>query len=732
MLARIMVVVAVISIANSSWAGDGSFGYVYTDFGANASPAGIVAGPDGAMWFTDQANAAIGRITVDGTPSSFPLESSASFPVFITVGPDGNLWFTDSGRNAIGRITVRGESNEFPIPGFNFPADIVAGSDGNLWFTTDSGVNLTVGPGGGTIGRITPNGTISLFPVDNPTLSITNGPDGALWVSSFMSIGRITTAGQGHFFPLDTSSLDVTTGPDGALWFTNACLLPVQPAGVVPPPCGPTGLGRVTTGGELTQFVDIGPEADPRSITRGPEDNLWFVRADGRITRVNLAGTVDDIVFNLAEIPTDLAIGPDGGIWFTQPTMQRIGRVMSLAFNFITIADSAPLGMAPGLDGSVWFTDEDGNRVGHLGRAGSFIQYELGADHAPTAIAAAPDGGAYFTNFGAGTIGRITPEGEFVEFALPFPDDSPEDIVRGPDGNYWFTIDVNSIGRITPEGAVKIFHPPTEDAGPGGITVGADGNLWFTEFIANNIGRMKTDGSAVEFPIPTADTEPWDIAAGPDGALYFTESGIGRVARITTDGMITELGAPNPFASPRDIALGPDGALWFSIAPLQPDTGGAAADSLPRPNIAEDPTPTPTLGPAKLGRVARDGRITTFNLPVAETSPAGIAGSADGQLFVALNDSSRIAVIDLAAAEPTRTATPTSNVPVSTPTPGEGACPGDCDGDHGVSISELITAVNIALGNQGLETCVAADADGDGALLINELISAVTRALQGC
>jgi len=59
-------------------------------------------------------------------------------------------------------------------------------------------------------------------------------------------------------------------------------------------------------------------------------------------------------------------------------------------------------------------------------------------------------------------------------------------------------------------------------------------------------------------------------------------------------------------------------------------------------------------------------------------------------------------------------------------------CAGDCSGDGVVSINELITAVNIALGNAPLSGCPVTDLDGGGSLEINELIAAVNNALAGC
>jgi len=55
--------------------------------------------------------------------------------------------------------------------------------------------------------------------------------------------------------------------------------------------------------------------------------------------------------------------------------------------------------------------------------------------------------------------------------------------------------------------------------------------------------------------------------------------------------------------------------------------------------------------------------------------------------------------------------------------------PGDCNGDGMVSISELITGVNIALGNLPVTACPAFDTNRDGRVTIEELIAAVNAAL---
>ena len=64
-----------------------------------------------------------------------------------------------------------------------------------------------------------------------------------------------------------------------------------------------------------------------------------------------------------------------------------------------------------------------------------------------------------------------------------------------------------------------------------------------------------------------------------------------------------------------------------------------------------------------------------------------------------------------------------------TPTPTQGSCVGDCSNTHQVTVLELITMVNIALGSADVSTCTAGDANGDGTITVNEIIAGVSIAL---
>jgi hypothetical protein len=59
-------------------------------------------------------------------------------------------------------------------------------------------------------------------------------------------------------------------------------------------------------------------------------------------------------------------------------------------------------------------------------------------------------------------------------------------------------------------------------------------------------------------------------------------------------------------------------------------------------------------------------------------------------------------------------------------------CVGDCNNSNDVTVDELLTMVNIALGNADVSTCLNGDANHDSMITIDEILTAVNNALNGC
>ena len=282
---------------------------------------GIAQGPDGNLWFTEETNNGVGRVT----PGAIITEFTAGFPTGsprgIVTGPDGNLWVAQAGGNgAIARVTKAGVVTEFPVPTPGDPTDIAVGSDGNLWY---------VDPTANVVGRITRDGSITEF-TDGLDLSaapnaITKGPDGKLWFTEQGTgrIGRISTGGTITEFSSGLSGsdepADIVTGPDGNLWFTlNA---------------DPGGIGRITPQGDVMQFSgNLTMNSRPLGIASGPDGALWFTEsaAPGRIGRITTQGDITEYSSGLLLItnPWFISAGPDGNMWFTGNNLPGlVGRI---------------------------------------------------------------------------------------------------------------------------------------------------------------------------------------------------------------------------------------------------------------------------------------------------------------------------------------------------------------------------------------------------------------------
>src|SRR5438445_12164715 len=78
-----------------------------------------------------------GRAYVTPTFVEYPVPTANSSPVDLAAGPDGNMWFVEQSASKIGRITPDGAVTEFPISNGGPPLDVTAGPAGSLWFTED-------------------------------------------------------------------------------------------------------------------------------------------------------------------------------------------------------------------------------------------------------------------------------------------------------------------------------------------------------------------------------------------------------------------------------------------------------------------------------------------------------------------------------------------------------------------------------------------------------------------
>lgn len=156
----------------------------------DAVPQGIVFAPDGNVYITDQGVNGIWRLNPQtGQTTEFPAPTPDATVQSGVLGPDGAIWFIERAAAQVGRMTLDGHFTEYPLAEGAGPNRIVVGPDGALWFTERTADR---------VGRITTSGQLTEYPVDGGPVGITVGKDGQLYTVLFSdaSVARLNLQGQ--------------------------------------------------------------------------------------------------------------------------------------------------------------------------------------------------------------------------------------------------------------------------------------------------------------------------------------------------------------------------------------------------------------------------------------------------------------------------------------------------------------------------------------------------------
>ena len=101
---------------------------------------GIVAGPDGRLWFTELSGNKLAKVTTSGSFTEYTVPTAGSQPIHLAAGLDGNIWFVELNGNKVATVTTAGVFTEYAVPtAGSSPIQITSGPDGNLWFVESNG-----------------------------------------------------------------------------------------------------------------------------------------------------------------------------------------------------------------------------------------------------------------------------------------------------------------------------------------------------------------------------------------------------------------------------------------------------------------------------------------------------------------------------------------------------------------------------------------------------------------
>lgn len=287
---------------------------------AASAPATIVTGSNGFLYFTELSASKIGQLTTGGSFTELATKTAAAAPESITVGPNGNLWWTENAIHSIGTVTPAFNTaglTEYPIPwAGSQPAFIARGVNQNSLYFTDPGANA--------IGEILTNGTFT-GPFAIPTANanpegIAIGPDNKMWFTENNAakigfVDPVTNAVTEMPISPGSNPSIIILGPDGAMWFTENI-------------SGAAKLGRITSTHVYSEFPLTGAKS-AAGLTQDAFGHL--VVTDPANSAI---GVFDITSQKYTEYPTKTAsssplwitIGPDGKLYFTEYTANKIGQ----------------------------------------------------------------------------------------------------------------------------------------------------------------------------------------------------------------------------------------------------------------------------------------------------------------------------------------------------------------------------------------------------------------------
>ena len=240
-----------------------------------------------------------------GSLKQYRIPTADSHPRAIAIGSDGNLWFTESSElpaaAQIGRITPAGAVTEFPVEcNFCILTDIIQGPDNVLYYTSNEDV----------LGRITTAGT-SAPAIQMPDTDVlagslaVHGDD--VWITDFNnhSLWRYDIpSGQFTQFVPPTPS-----PPSTSRWTRRASCGSPRP--------GPTPDRPARPGDRRHHLI---ARRLSRGRSRSPTDGqVWFTARSPRrpSARLNPADQRGDRVPGRHVGPEGIAASPDGSVWFT-------------------------------------------------------------------------------------------------------------------------------------------------------------------------------------------------------------------------------------------------------------------------------------------------------------------------------------------------------------------------------------------------------------------------------
>jgi virginiamycin B lyase len=265
------------------------------------------------------------------------------------------------------------------------------------------------------------------------------------------------------------------------------------------------------------------------------------------------------------DIPTAVAVAPDGSVWFSLDSSDAVGVVRAgKVERFVKGSRSVePIGIAVDTKGTVWVTDAATVSIVAMSSTGTVQSVKLGTPIARLGrMAAAADESIWFAESSAYSITRLK-HGQLTRHSIDSTRGGPFGVAVADDGAVWATLQSsNSLLRIASDGSKSEFPIPTPGASPTDVAVDRSGAVWFLEFRTNSIGRLH-NGKFEKHALPEGNAGLTGLAVAPDGAVWFGMLRKGSLGRLRA-GKFAQVKLPRADARPFSVAVDQSGNVWYA------------------------------------------------------------------------------------------------------------------------------------------------------------------------
>lgn len=310
---------------------------------SNAGLGRITTAPDGSMWFVEEDANKVGRITPQGQITEFGLGETTtdeSRVMDLDVAPDGKVWIVyDSGWKAARLDPATGNAEGYGLGAYPYGGAVRVAPDGAAWITMnydDSGV-IRIVPG-------QPYSWTANAPECEDVLG--EAGDGTMWcqgggLDTLVRIGPDANSGTTYPLPSDASYPNgLAAGPVGSIWFTRSW------SGTMFTSPSHGSIGYLDAASGATQIWSTGSRSAPSDLVMGPDRQMWFTNR-GAVPGIGhiSAGGVGAISSVGNYEPTSLTFSSDGAIWFTDAKNNAIVRVTTdqLATTNVDLGDGVTM-----------------------------------------------------------------------------------------------------------------------------------------------------------------------------------------------------------------------------------------------------------------------------------------------------------------------------------------------------------------------------------------------------